>query len=120
MEEELRPGKILDTNSIMLRSALSRENAELIFHRRVKDEISDIREKLEQNLKQCDVVVVTGGVSVGEYDYVKEVLTKLGVNVVFWRVAQKPGPYVLEPVEMPWFSVFPEILLPLLFVFMNT
>ncbi len=91
MEDELRPGKIRDTNSIIVRSALSRENAELIFHRRVKDEIADIREKLEQGLGQCDVVVVTGGVSVGEYDYVKEVLTKLGVKVVFWRVTQKPG-----------------------------
>lgn len=91
IEEELRPGKIRDTNSVTLRSALSRENAELLFLGRVRDEISDIQEKLERTIEHWDVLIVTGGVSVGEYDYVKEVLIRLGVNVVFWRVAQKPG-----------------------------
>ena len=44
-----------------------------------------------QALEQADVVLTNGGVSVGDYDFVKEVLEDLGAQLVFWRVKQKPG-----------------------------
>lgn len=91
IDEELKPGKIRDTNSIALQSALFGEIAETIFLGRAKDEASDIEEKLKNGLKCCDVLLITGGVSVGDYDYVKEVLNKLGVEGIFWRVSQRPG-----------------------------
>jgi len=91
LDEDLEPGKIRDTNSVTLQSALSREKAEPLFIGRARDEISDIREKLEKGLSLSDVIIVTGGVSVGDYDYVKDVLEGLGVQPVFWRVAQRPG-----------------------------
>ncbi len=90
-DEELRPGKIRDTNSLTLQSALSQELVEFKFMGRARDEVSDIKRKIENGLEWCDVLLVTGGVSVGDYDYVKEVLEKLAVKGLFWRVAQRPG-----------------------------
>jgi len=89
--EQLKPGKIRDTNSVTLQSAISSETAELLFFGRVKDDASDIEEKLKKALEWCDVLLITGGVSVGDYDYVKEVLDKLRVEGIFWRVSQRPG-----------------------------
>jgi len=91
LEEALTPGKIRDTNSLSLSSAVSLENTEFNFIGLVKDNFSVIEEKLKKNFEHNDVVIITGGVSVGEYDFVKDVLIKLGVQTVFWKVAQKPG-----------------------------
>ncbi|WP_456402950.1 molybdopterin molybdotransferase MoeA [Persephonella sp.] len=56
-----------------------------------KDDVNDLREKLNY-AKHCDILLTTGGISVGEYDLVKDfVMEVLGVNILFWKVAQKPG-----------------------------
>jgi molybdopterin molybdotransferase len=91
LDEELKPGKIRDTNSITLSATLSREKVEFLFLGRARDELSDIEEKLKRGVEWCDVLIVTGGVSIGDYDYVKDVLEDLGVEEIFWRVAQRPG-----------------------------
>ncbi|MBF8302130.1 MAG: Molybdopterin molybdenumtransferase, partial [Candidatus Dadabacteria bacterium] len=91
IDEELRPGKIRDTNSITLSMALSQENVEFVFLGRARDELSDIEEKLKKGLEWCDVLIVTGGVSVGDYDYVKKALENIAVEAIIWRVAQRPG-----------------------------
>lgn len=90
-DEEPKPGKIRDTNSVTLKFALSREPTEVISVDRVRDRKSAIEEKVERALRESDVVVVTGGVSTGDYDYVREVLESLGVRSIFWKVLQKPG-----------------------------
>lgn len=91
LNEELRPGKIRDTNSITLRAALSQEKAEFLSLGRTKDEIRPIEKKLREGLRSCDALIVTGGVSVGDYDYVKDAFRNLRVESIFWRVAQRPG-----------------------------
>ena len=59
------------------------------------DEKNELKEVLGQALSTADVVVIAGGVSVGERDFVKEVLNELGVVTDFWRVKVKPGkPFV--------------------------
>ena len=50
-----------------------------------------MRAALQKAIDQADVVLTNGGVSVGDYDFVKEVLAELGAELVFWRVRQKPG-----------------------------
>ena len=50
-----------------------------------------LKKKLIKAIERCDVVIITGGVSVGEYDYVKGVLEEIGVHRIFWRVSQRPG-----------------------------
>jgi len=55
-----------------------------------RDKRKKIRSRIEEGLK-CDVLLITGGVSVGKYDYVKEALEQLGVEIRFWKVNIKPG-----------------------------
>jgi molybdopterin molybdotransferase len=57
----------------------------------VPDTREAVRFALEQALAQTDVVLTNGGVSVGDYDFVKDVLQEMGAELVFWRVKQKPG-----------------------------
>lgn len=90
-DEAPAPGQIRDTNSIILSTAISQDNTELLSVEHVKDDIPDIRAKLINTIERCDMVIITGGVSVGEYDYVKGVLEAIGVQRIFWRVSQRPG-----------------------------
>jgi molybdopterin molybdotransferase len=86
----LRPGQIYETNSLMLSAALTVAGAEVVAERPVADDEEALRETLERGLV-ADVLVTSGGVSVGEHDLVRAVERELGVEEVFWRVAMKPG-----------------------------
>ena len=55
-----------------------------------RDQKEEIREKLRQGIR-ADVLISSAGVSVGDYDFVKDALSDLGMEMVFWRVAMKPG-----------------------------
>ena len=57
----------------------------------IKDDKSSLRSFLFDALESCDVIISSGGVSMGRYDYVREVFIDLGVKEHFWKVAQKPG-----------------------------
>jgi molybdopterin molybdotransferase len=88
--EPLQPGQIYETNSLMLSAALTAAGAEVVVERPVADDEEALRETLERGLA-ADVLVTSGGVSVGEHDLVRAVERELGVEEVFWRVAMKPG-----------------------------
>jgi len=91
LDEELKPGKIRDTNSISLSSLIRHEKADLLNVEFAADDPVEIRQKISKRLDNSDLLLITGGVSVGDHDYVKDVLKELGVSEIFWRVAQKPG-----------------------------
>ncbi len=86
----LRPGQIYETNSLMLSTAAAGVGAEVVLQPSVADDEEALRETLERGLA-ADVLVTSGGVSVGEHDLVRAVELELGVEEVFWRVAMKPG-----------------------------
>ncbi len=86
----LEPGQIYETNSLMLATALTAAGAEALSQPPVADDEEALREALERGLT-ADVLVTSGGVSVGEHDLVRAVELELGVEEVFWRVAMKPG-----------------------------
>lgn len=90
---DTRPGagQIRDANSSALAAALEGLGIGQIARRRVPDKKGSLRLQLAKALARSDVVITVGGVSVGDYDYVKEVLAELGVRTVFWQVAIKPG-----------------------------
>ncbi|MCI0482897.1 MAG: molybdopterin molybdotransferase MoeA [Candidatus Dadabacteria bacterium] len=90
-EEEIKPGKIRDTNSVTLKAAISGEKAELVSSGRVADTRPDIEEGIGKALGSCDALIITGGVSVGDYDFVRDILGGLGVEKIFWGVSQRPG-----------------------------
>jgi molybdopterin molybdotransferase len=86
----LEPGQVYEANGAMVTAALTAEGADVRQHGVVVDDEAAHREVLEQALSS-DVVVTSGGVSVGPHDLVRRVLTELGVEEVFWGVAVKPG-----------------------------
>lgn len=88
--EKLQAGQIYDSNSVLMSTLLERSGvrAPAVEHCR------DDRKSLETAIRRAidnDVVVITGGVSVGEHDLVKEALRELGAKIEIWRVALKPG-----------------------------
>jgi len=85
------PGQIRDANAHSLRAQVAAMGAEPVVFARVADTRAAVRSALEQALTQADVILTNGGVSVGDYDFVKDVLQEMGAALVFWRVKQKPG-----------------------------
>ena len=88
--ERLGPGQIYDSNGPLLRAALAGAGAEVTLVPSAGDTREAHREALEQALSH-DVVLSTGGVSVGGHDLVREISRELGVQELFWRIALKPG-----------------------------
>jgi molybdopterin molybdotransferase len=88
--EPLAPGEIYESNGRMLVALLAREGADVTRLPGVPDDEAAQREALEQAL-QADIVVTSGGVSVGPHDLVRRVLQALGVRELFWGVAVRPG-----------------------------
>lgn len=86
----LLPGEIYNSNSPMLQAAVVRAGA-VAAAEHALDDPGELRATLDRALSIADLVVVAGGVSVGERDYVKDMLNELGVVTEFWRVRVKPG-----------------------------
>ncbi len=84
------PATIADSNSYTLAALVREAGGEPLVHPIVRDNPADLRAAIER-AKTSDLILSTGGVSVGEHDHVKEVLTDLGAELIFWRVAMKPG-----------------------------
>ncbi|MGH7884588.1 MAG: molybdopterin molybdotransferase MoeA [Thermodesulfobacteriota bacterium] len=91
LDEKLRAGKIRETNSYSLSAAISNQKADLIAVERVKDSFSVIKRKILFLLRQSDILIIAGGVSVGDYDYIKDILLEIKVKKIFWGVSQRPG-----------------------------
>jgi molybdopterin molybdotransferase len=87
---DLGPGQIYETNTLMLAAALAASGAGILLEAPAADDEAELREALERGLA-ADVLVTSGGVSVGEHDLVRAVEKELGVDEVFWRVSIKPG-----------------------------
>lgn len=87
----LGPGQIYNSNLPVLSDLAVRVGADIHFSGVIRDDASALREFLAEALDGADVVVASGGVSMGRYDLVRDVLLELGVEDRFWKVAQKPG-----------------------------
>jgi molybdopterin molybdotransferase len=88
--EQLGPGQVYEANSILLASALAAAGADIDTLPAVADDEAAHRAALEVGLL-ADMLVTSGGVSVGPHDLVRGLLRELGVEEVFWGVAVKPG-----------------------------
>ncbi len=87
---KLEPGQIYDSNSVLLQALLERTGSHVAAVARCSDDAESLR-KTFQSAAANDVIVVTGGVSVGEHDLVQKTLRDLGARIDIWRVAIKPG-----------------------------
>jgi molybdopterin molybdotransferase len=88
--EPLAQGEIYDSNRYSIIALLSRLNVEVIDFGIIKDDKDLIRKALLSADQQADVVITSGGVSVGEADFIKDILSELG-SIGFWKLAIKPG-----------------------------
>ncbi len=89
--EPLGPGEIHNSNAVTLAALATRCGAVATVVARVGDDRAATEETLAHALEEADVVVISGGVSVGPHDHVKPALEALGVEQRFWRVALQPG-----------------------------
>jgi molybdopterin molybdotransferase len=88
--EAMRPGGVRNSNAYSVPALAERTGAEAVVSGPVPDDLEATRAAIAAAL-DSDVVVLCGGVSVGEHDHVKGALAELGVEESFWRVALKPG-----------------------------
>jgi molybdopterin molybdotransferase len=88
--EKLQPGQIYESNSTLLRALLKRCGAHAGLVQHCSDDTDSLGKTFEQAVKR-PVLIVSGGVSVGERDLVQKVLRALGAKIDIWRVAIKPG-----------------------------
>jgi len=84
-------GQIYNSNLYVFAELATRVGAEIIMRDVIKDNKDSLRAFLSHAIETCDIIISSGGVSMGKYDYVREVFMELGVNEHFWKVAQKPG-----------------------------
>jgi molybdopterin molybdotransferase len=88
--ESLSANKIMNSNGYALAAQVTEAGGVPVLLGVAGDSPEALRERLGQGLSS-DLILISGGVSVGAYDFVKEVLEQLGATLTFWRVAMKPG-----------------------------
>jgi len=88
--EKLDQGQIYESNSALLRALLQRCGAAVNLVEHCRDERASLIEGIKRGMRN-HVLIISGGVSVGEHDLVKDALRELGVQIDIWRVAIKPG-----------------------------
>ncbi|MDC7995331.1 molybdopterin molybdotransferase MoeA [Altibacter sp. HG106] len=87
----LRSGQVYESNSALLTTALQQLGLQPVSVAHVQDTLEATTKAIHNALKQSDVLLVSGGISMGDYDFVGTALAKLGVTEVFYKVKQKPG-----------------------------
>ncbi len=88
--EELQPGQIYDSNSALLCALLRQCSVSATAVEHCRDDRQLLADAIKRGMKN-HVLILSGGVSVGEHDFVKDVLLELGAKIEIWRVAVKPG-----------------------------
>src|SRR5436190_12275543 len=94
--EKLDPGQIYESNSALLRALVHRCGAAVNLVEHCRDERGSLSKAIKRAMKN-HILIISGGVSVGEHDLVKDGLRELGAQIDIWRVAIKPGkPFLFE------------------------
>ena len=108
LDQHPGPGKIRDSNGIMLATLARAAGFELTFATHVPDDRDALHEAFTRAVDQADLVVSTGGVSVGDHDLVPEILSALGAETLFHKLSIKPGrPALTARFEDAWFVGLP-------------
>ena len=132
-ETQTNDSQIRSSNHLTLEALFKSNNANTLQMGIVKDDISSITDLLQTSLLKADIVVTTGGVSVGDYDFVQDVIKdKLKAEVLFHRVDIKPGMHLLIALKdnkiiiaLPGFAYSSTVcailyVLPLIYKFRNS
>lgn len=106
LDQPLKPGKIRDTNSYLLEAAVHTAGAEAYRLGIAYDTVESLREKFNK-AKEYDLIISSGGVSVGDFDLVKNIMAEKG-HINFWRINMRPG----KPVAFGQIDGIPLLGLP--------
>ncbi len=91
VEDELEPGKIRNSNSHMIMAQIERAGAEVRYFGKLTDDLETCYEAISKSIHDVDLIMTTGGVSVGDFDFLPEIYERLGAEVLFNKVAMRPG-----------------------------
>ncbi|EJS77050.1 molybdopterin molybdotransferase MoeA [Bacillus cereus] len=91
VHESLEPGKIRNSNTYMILSQIRRAGGRVKYFGKFSDDFDTCFTAVKEALSQVDMLITTGGVSVGDYDYLPAIYEKLGAYVLFNKVAMRPG-----------------------------
>jgi len=94
-EEQTNDAQIRSSNNYILEAIVKKYDGEPLQLGCIKDDKATITEAISEALEKSDIVVTTGGVSVGDFDFVKDVIYELGCDVVFKGVRVKPGQHIM-------------------------
>lgn len=89
--EERKPGKIYNSNQYVLCAAVEKLGCEPVVLGMEADDVSKISEQIQKGLESCDMVILTGGVSVGDYDLTPEAMEMAGIQILQQGIDLKPG-----------------------------
>lgn len=89
--EKLAKGQIYNSNLYVFKDLAEKAGSKIEMSEVIKDDKDSLKSFLSEALEVSDVIISSGGVSMGRYDYVRDVFIDLGVKEHFWKVAQKPG-----------------------------
>jgi len=106
VDEPLQPGKIRNSNSYLLEAAVKQAGGEAVRLGVARDTVESLREKFSEAIKY-DLILTSGGVSVGDFDLVKDIMQEQG-KINFWRINMRPG----KPVAFGHISGVPLLGLP--------
>ncbi|WP_148557011.1 gephyrin-like molybdotransferase Glp [Terrisporobacter glycolicus] len=87
----LSKGKIYDSNRITISMRLIDFGCEIVSSKIIEDEVCQVSKEINNLIDKVDVIITTGGVSVGKKDIMHEVINKINADRLFWRVRMKPG-----------------------------
>lgn len=91
ISDTLEEGKIRNSNSYFIAAQLKKLGAEPVILGIAKDNLNDTSNDIKSALKWADMIITTGGASVGDADVIKEAFTEVGGSILFWKVQMKPG-----------------------------
>ena len=107
VDQPLTAGQLYDTNRLVICLMLEKINCQVIDLGIIPDDPNQLQQAFEQADQQADLVISSGGVSVGEADYIKQILNEIG-NINFWRLAIKPGKsFAFGRLKSAWFFGLP-------------
>lgn len=99
IRDPLEPGKIRNSNTYMLASQIREAGGEPVVMDAIPDDITMAREKVEEALKRYDIVVTTGGVSVGDFDIMGDLVRNGTMTMLFNKVTMRPGSVTTAAVQ---------------------
>lgn len=87
----LTDGQIRDSNSLILSSSIRQAGGDLLFVDHLPDDLQQFEKSLLRAAERADLIIMSGGASVGEHDHLRQAAETTGFHTLFWRVRQQPG-----------------------------